>query len=224
MTTEEQAAADKAAADAKAATDKAAADKAAADKKAADAAERAKDPKYIERLERERNEAETEARQAKKDAADAKAKLDAIENAKLAEAGEFKKLADKAQKDLADAKAEFDKELSARDKREVNAEIKAVAAAAGLRNPDDALLFLDMKEVKYENGNLTGVDAAIAKLKEERSYLFKTEGSESTDRRVTRKVAPASNEGKEGKAKDAMKQTDEVAQEMWDSFGKKSKA
>lgn len=99
--------------------------------------------------------------QQEKTIADAEAK-------KLAEQGEYQKIAEKATKEKADIEAKYNRtnKLSA---------IKLSAIKAGAVDADDVVRFIDLEEVKLsEDGSIdqASIDNVIGKLKEGKKYLF----------------------------------------------------
>lgn len=120
-------------------------------------------------------------------AADAQAEKD-----KLKADNELTKLNAKLQKELDDARAEFEENLSKRDLRVVNSEIKAVAREAGARNEVLARItkFIDFDKVELDDdGEVTGLQDQIDKLKEEMPFLFENE-SEPTPTPTTAPARP----------------------------------
>lgn len=83
-------------------------------------------------------------------------------------AGDNQTLKDQLQK-LMDQNNDLLKEL---ETTRINAEI--MIAARDAINPKDILAFIDMNNIKTNaKGEISGVDAEIARLKEEKPYLFK---------------------------------------------------
>lgn len=106
------------------------------------------------------------------------------EEAKLKEAGEWQKLAESK-----------DQELSALQGAVVNAEIRAEAARLGAVNPNIVANAIDLSgvEVDQKTGNITGVEEAIAALKESDPYLFNSSNNNNSAPRVGSPTNPGTN-------------------------------
>lgn len=125
-----------------------------------------------------------EAAERRKAAAELQKKLDSIEEDKkkaevesLKEQGKHKEAAEKVQKD-------FDDYKKISEERQIRAEAKVAAIAAGM-NPN-ASKFLDTSNVKYdESGELVGIVEAIEAMRKELPELFKAEQDKSRDVKTT---------------------------------------
>ncbi len=122
---------------------------------------------YVERLRREKADAETAVTAHKAEVAKyEKAKADA-EAAAAVEKGEFKALYEKE-------KAARESAVAASNVRLLDAELKARAAAAGMNDPADALLLIDKSKVQIsETGDVTDTASLFEALKTAKPYLFK---------------------------------------------------
>lgn len=97
------------------------------------------------------------------------------EKKKLKDDNELDKLNKKLQKELEDNKTKFESDLSARDLKVVNAEIKVIARDMGARPEVLAKItkFLDFDTIELDDeGEVTGVEDQMKKLKEEMPFLF----------------------------------------------------
>ena len=186
-------------------------------KKAEERAKRAGDVKYLERLERERNDSQAGLRKAQEALDAAEARLKAIDKAKAEEAGDFKKLAADAEENLQKANKKFEAELKARDARFIGAELRAFAAEAGMRTPEDARLFVEMDKLALTEDGVTGVAEAIEALKAEKPYLFKVEKSD--DSAARRRPLTPRPDNSDAKAKDAKDMTPEELASAGKIFG-----
>lgn len=134
-----------------------------------------KDHPYVRK---QRDEiSELKKKQKERDDADALA-----EKNKLKEDNEHKKLADKLQQELNENKVKFEEALSARDLRVVNAGIREAAREMGARPEVMAKItkFLDFDTIELDDeGEVTGVEDQLKKLKEEMPFLFGEEEVES---------------------------------------------
>lgn len=99
-----------------------------------------------------------------------KAQKDA-EDAKLAEEGKYK--------ELAEAK---DQQLTTMQTAVVNAEIKAEAARLGAVNPAIIAQAIDRQNIKFDSGDVTGVAEAVEVLKLSDPYLFNNSENNKTPR------------------------------------------
>ena len=76
---------------------------------------------------------------------------------------------------LAQEKADFKARLTATEQRiaetAIAAEIRVKAASMGIVDPDAALALINRKAVSFSDGNVTGVDDALAALVEAKPYL-----------------------------------------------------
>jgi hypothetical protein len=166
---------------------------------------------YVDRL-------RSSADNAQKEAKELRAKLEAIEKAKLEETGQFKDLYEKEKAKAAEIEAARQADLSQADQRYIRAEVKAAAAAAGIQDPSDVAL-LDFSKFKINaDGDVEGVTEAITALKASKPYLFKgTRQAAAVD--VAGKPIPPVGGG-EGEKKNAMDMTPEEWRKAWANVSK----
>jgi colicin import membrane protein len=211
--------------DAAAAAAKAKADADAAEAKAKADADAAKDSKkdedkfdrsYVERLRREKADAETAAKALQKEKDDREA-----EEAK--KRGDYEKLLAAKDKELAKARDEFNAELTKRDQRLVRTELRAEATAAGIIDPD-LISLVDMDLVKFEDGELKGAKTAIEALKNAKPHLFKKAEESNEDEadksRRNRNLAPNGGDKTNKEVKDSHTLSSEDFEKLWGRAGK----
>ena len=92
------------------------------------------------------------------------ARADELEQAQLTEAEKMEARAIEAEKKVTDAQAQIADAMIA-------SQVKVRASQMGVVDPDAAFLLLDRSNVQYADGNVTGVDDAIASLLEDKPYL-----------------------------------------------------
>ena len=91
-------------------------------------------------------------------------RADELEQAQLTEAEKMEARAIEAEKKVTDAQAQIADAMIA-------SQVKVRASQMGVVDPDAAFLLLDRTNVQYADGNVTGVDDAIASLLEDKPYL-----------------------------------------------------
>jgi len=98
---------------------------------------------------------------------DRAARADELEQAQLTEAEKMEARAIEAEKKVNDAQQQIADAMIA-------SQVKVRASQMGVVDPDAAFLLLDRSNVQYADGNVTGVDDAIASLLEDKPYLRAT--------------------------------------------------
>ncbi len=153
---------------------------------------------YAERLRRERDEAQATARKLTE-------AQEERERKQLLEEKKFKEAFEASEKRASEIEAEWKDKHSKSEQRYMRAELKAHAAALGMRDIDDIAL-ADLASVKIDDdGNVTGAKEAIAALKERKPYLFSS-SEKREEKRVESREAPPVGGRSEGK--DAFAMTD----------------
>lgn len=103
-----------------------------------------------------------------------KAEEDARQRAAMTEAERLKAEKEEAAKKAEQAAEEAAKVKTAANQRIINTEIRAVARALNANDAGDVLSFVDKAQIAIdEDGNVTGVEEAVAALKASKPYLFK---------------------------------------------------
>jgi DNA-binding transcriptional MerR regulator len=96
---------------------------------------------------------------------DRAAKADELEQAQLTEQEKLEVRAAEAERKAASAADQISAAM-------ISSEVKVRATQLGIIDPDAALLLLDRANVRYsEEGGVTGVDAALTQLVEDKPYL-----------------------------------------------------
>jgi hypothetical protein len=167
------------------------------------------DRAYVERLRREKADAEKVA----KDLKDAEAER---ERKDLEAKGEIQKLLDKERKDRKAEADRFNEQLSARDKRVIQTELKAALAEAGIIDTDLVRL-VDMDIVKMnDSGEVEGVKAAVEALKIAKPNLFKAPSEPENDPKPNdRRTVPPRQNGDPKPVKDARELSQEDFDKLW---------
>lgn len=137
--------------------------------------------------------------------ADEKAKREAEE---LERQGKFKELAEAEKKNAENAKLEAAKTVQEANNRVITSEIKIALMQAGATDADIHVM-IDRSDIKFENGSIVGVDAAIAKFKESKPHFFGD--SKKTDKKGTGAggTPPKGKEGGGDTPPDVTKMSDE---------------
>lgn len=125
---------------------------------------------------------------------EAREALDKIEKEKkeaeekdLAEKGKYKEIAEAKQREIDDLKTKVE------GSQKYNA-FAEKALKEGVVSAGDAFKLADLSDVKIEDGEVKGVDEAIAKLKENKPFLFNEE-----NRAIGSGTNPAGQQTKDGK-------------------------
>lgn len=138
---------------------------------------------WHERVKRERDDAQAKLREIEE-------KQSAAEKVRLAEQGEFKKMAEAAESELQKAKAASDEQRKSYEGRLLLREVRAVAASEGLENLADAK-FIDLSGVEYDadKDEVAGVIDAVRKFKAEHPRFFKADSLDDAPKKPTAKGA-----------------------------------
>lgn len=105
-------------------------------------------------------------------AADLEAETEKAEVARLEKEQKFKELADKHGEDAATWKSKYEDQMA-------NNKIISEATKLGAVDLDAVAKLIDRSEIKVTNEDVTGIKEAVAKLSEEKPYLFKASGPAS---------------------------------------------
>lgn len=168
------------------------------------------DRAYVERLRREKADAEKTAKDLR-EAEEERTRKD-LENK-----GELQKLLDKERKDRKAENDKFQEQLSARDKRVIQTELKAALAEAGIIDTDLVRL-VDMDIVKMnDSGEVEGVKTAVEALKIAKPNLFKapTTEHENDPKPNDRRIVPPRQNGDPKPVKDARELSQEDFDKLW---------
>jgi hypothetical protein len=135
------------------------------------------DEGYVKSLRDESRKRIERAQAAEKERDELRAKIDAAERNDLEKKGELAKLLDKERKDRERSEAEYSEKLSARDRRIILAEAKAIAVREGIIDISDVASGLDIKDLRIdEDGEVAGLAEQIAALKAKKPHWFKASG------------------------------------------------
>jgi len=88
---------------------------------------------------------------------------------------------EKAQKAATDAQAERDAMIAQIEKATIKHEVEMTAARLDFIDPSDAYALANLSDVAVEDGNVTGVDEALKKLKKAKPHLVKQAPNPNTD-------------------------------------------
>ena len=155
---------------------------------------------YAERLRRERDEAQADARKLREAEAE-RERLQLVEEKKFREAYEGER------KRAEEIEAGWKERHKQSEQRYLRSELKAHAAALGMRDIDDIAL-ADTSTVKLDdNGDVIGAREAIAALKERKPYLFAEPSAPKTPKTPSGPTPPPPRG--DTPARDAFAMTDE---------------
>lgn len=163
MTPEEQAAADAVAA--------------AAKKKAAEGGnpEPGNEPihnkKYLDELREENRKRRENEEKLAKERDELQKFKEETEAQKLKDEKKFEELANKEKAAREKAEKDAAEKVTAYERRAIKAEVKSLAIAAGLEDPDDVEL-IDLSSIKYEDDKIVGADAVVEEFKKAKPHKF----------------------------------------------------
>ena len=138
-----------------------------------------------EELTKRLKETAEEAKKHRQNNAELKARLDAIENERLAEQGKHKEMAEKYKARVEHLEKESRESKAKSALRAVESQVKAEATKLGCVDPDALLRLMDTSEldVDQESFSVEGssMKSALEKLQKEKSYLFQKSAASHRD-------------------------------------------
>jgi hypothetical protein len=117
-----------------------------------------------ERLARERQKTEEEAKKARS----------AAEEKALAEQQKFQELAEKRARELAEAQSQMTAMQAEREKERLRSAVEREATALGFADPEDAALLADLSKVVAGEKGYTGIKEALEDLLKRKPHLKKS--------------------------------------------------
>lgn len=130
--------------------------------------------KYAEELRRENQKFREGFENSQKELAELKKFREDTEVDKLKSEKKFEELADKERKAREKAEHDAADRVSAYERRAVKAEVKALALAAGIEDPDDVEL-IDLSAIKFENDKIVGAEKVVEDFKKAKPHKFKSD-------------------------------------------------
>ena len=127
----------------------------------------------VSALKAEKAELERKYAEAADKAAKLEAEKHAAETQKLEQEGKFKELAERESQRANDAEAAAKTVVGEMQERIKNTELKARLAIEGITDPDLYVL-VDRSGIKFEGGEVLGVDEAVKAFREKKPHLFGT--------------------------------------------------